>query len=84
MVRSHLSFVRKEADSASKWEGSTRCLICFETSSIPNVNFEIATDISSFAIESWAVAFAKLNADFGAAFAPGCKGYGSPARIALA
>ena len=35
----------------------TKFLICFETSSIPNVSFDIAMEMSSFAIESWAEAF---------------------------
>ena len=35
----------------------TKFLICFETSSIPNVSFDIAMEISSFAIESWVEVF---------------------------
>ena len=35
----------------------TRFLICFETSSIPNVSFDIAMEMSSFAIESWVEVF---------------------------
>lgn len=35
----------------------TRFLICFDTSSMPNVNLEMATDMSSFAMESWLAPF---------------------------
>lgn len=37
----------------TRWLSRTRFLICLETSSIPNVSFEIATEMSSLAIESW-------------------------------
>ena len=60
----------------------TRFLIFLETSSIPNVSFEIATEMSSLAIDSW------VPFRFVAARAPRCLGseggYVSAAKIALA
>ena len=61
----------------------TRFLICFDTSSMPKVNLEMATDISSFAMESWLAPFvcgaARVVGLEGSAY-----GYVSVASIALA
>jgi len=55
----------------------TRFLIFLETSSIPNVSFEIATEMSSLAIDSWVpFRFVAARGSEG--------GYVSDAKIALA
>lgn len=57
-------------------------LICFDTSSIPNVNFDIATEISSLAGGSCVVGLVAMTLPVGLESDEG--GYGSPARMALA
>lgn len=59
----------------------TRFLVCFVTSSIPKVNFDIAMAISSFADASGALS---LEVWFFIGFASVGGGYDSPDRMALA
>lgn len=60
----------------------TMFLICFDTSSIPNVSFEIATDISSLAGGSCFVVLVTMALPVGFESEEG--GYGSPASMAFA
>lgn len=57
-------------------------LICFDTSSIPNVSFEMTTDISSLAGGSCVVGLVAMTFPVGLESDEG--GYGSPARMAFA
>lgn len=57
----------------------TTLLICLETSSIPKLRFDIATEMSSFAGSKPA-----FDTVFAAVPTCACEGYGSPARVALA
>lgn len=80
MVCCYLGSCRETVQSLkTKWlvKGLTRVLICFDTSSIPKDNLEMAIDMSSFAEASGAVTVV-------CAFDCSGGGYGSPARIAFA